>query len=54
MEMQDVGDIFRITLAGNLVTGKNSNDNDQHSLSACCMRGTVLSMQLLSLSSQHL
>lgn len=30
-------------LAGNLVPGKNSNDNGQHSLSACCVRGTVLS-----------
>lgn len=38
MKMQDVGDIFRITLAGNLLTGKNSNDNGQHLLSACCVR----------------
>lgn len=42
MEMQDVGGLFMTTLAGNLVIRKNSNDNDQHSLSACCIRDTAL------------
>lgn len=38
-----VWDIFRTTLMGNLVPGKNSYKNDPHSLNACRMRSTILS-----------